>query len=130
MDKIKILFLISLVIMLTNNDKGIAMTERPDYKTEIKEKFKQIDLSDGVSKEEAIIIAQNYVITMIEEGNEYCRKLVILKAKLLGEHVTSEGKKWEVSFPIRRGFNLFSPKEFSIFVNQKTGRVTVGGPAK
>ena len=63
-----ILFYLAIVLsvapMLT---RGEAMGRRPDYKEEIKEKFKKIDSSDGVSEEEAVIIAQNHIITNIKD---------------------------------------------------------------
>ncbi|MEW6008871.1 MAG: hypothetical protein AB1629_04475 [Candidatus Omnitrophota bacterium] len=128
MKKAGLIFSISLIILLVNNGKGIAMGEKSDYKTEIKEKFKQLDLSDGLNKEEAIIIAQNYVIDMIDKGKDFYKKLVISKSSILEEWESE--KDWAITVPIRRGLALMSPVEYILFVNKETGTVTVGGERK
>ena len=73
--------LITLCIIAFLSSIGAAMAQAPDYKELIKGKYKNIDLSEGVSKEEAIIIAQNYLIGKgedkifyIKSGN-YSKKL-------------------------------------------------------
>jgi len=107
------------------------MGEKPDYKTEIQEKYRQLNLSDGVSKEEAIIIAQNY---MIEEG--FDRRYILMKP-----NVEESGfeKYWKVTF---RATYAESVKKANIFgligmfkwwisirIDKKTGEIiTVGGP--
>lgn len=103
--------------------KGGAMSG-VDYKAQIKEKFKKIDLSDGVNKEEAVIIAQTHIITNSED------KIFDLKsAKVFGENDPYwPSTSWHISFNIiskdwrRRGL-----KWATINVNKNTGVITDGG---
>lgn len=135
MRKIRLILSISIIILLANNSKGIAMAEKPDYKTEIREKFKQIDLSDGASKEEATIIAQNYII---EEGLD--KKYILTKLDI--EESGLEGNYynyWKVTFDATYGETIKQANIFgllgiikwwiSIRIDKKTGKIiTVGGP--
>jgi hypothetical protein len=118
------LFLI-ITFFITNN-KGMAMADRSyDY---YREKLKEVNISDGVSKEEAITIAQNYVIDMIEEGKSFYKKLVISKSSILEEWESE--KDWAITVPIRCGLALISPTEYILFVNKMTGKVIPGGERK
>jgi hypothetical protein len=114
--------LLTTTFSVTNN-KGLAMAERPyDY---YREKLKEVNISDGVSKEEAITLAQNYVIDMIEKGEDFFRKLGISKPRLSEDPDFKED--WIISFPMRYGFL----KTWNvIYVNKKTGKVVDGGPEK
>ena len=119
-----------LMLLLTTN-KGVAMGEVPNYKTEIKEKYKQIDVSNGVSKGKAVIIAQNY---MIEKKLD--RDYIITKPKVEDLLMFNQ---WEITF---RATYVESIKKANIFgligmfkwwisvsVDKKTGEVkSVGGP--
>lgn len=107
------------------------MGERPDYKVEIQEKYRQIDLSDDVSQEEAIIIAQNY---MIEERLD--------KSYAIARPAVEEldfGNKWEVIFKATYGESIKKANIFGLMgvfkwwicvhIDKKTGKITgVGGP--
>ncbi len=103
------------------------MAGRPyDY---YREKLKEVDLSDGVSEYEAIIIAQNYVINGIENGEGFYKKLGISKAKISEDHWDIEHfpDDWVVLFPMRYGiFKTWS----AYYVNKHTGKVVGGGPIK
>ncbi len=119
------LFLITAFFMI--NNKGIAMAGRPyDY---YREKLKEVNISDGVSKEEAIIIAQNYVIDMIEKNDDFFKKLGISKPQLSEDpwYTDRFREEWIILFPMRYGFL----KTWNvIYVNKKTGEVVDGGPKK
>lgn len=119
------LFLITALSI--TNSKGLAMAGRPhDY---YREKLKEVDISDGVSKEEAVIIAQNYIIDRIEEGEDFFRKLGISKAQLSEDPwYTGRFKEdWIILFPMRYGFL----KTWNvIYVNKHTGKIVDGGPNK
>lgn len=118
------LFLI--IVFFVSNNKGMAMAENPyNY---YREKLKEVDVSDGVSKEEAIIIAQNYVIDKIQEGKSFYKKLVISKSSILKEWESE--KDWAITVPISRGLALISPAEYILFVNKTTRQVTLGGERK
>jgi hypothetical protein len=103
---------------------GGAMGERTDYRTEIKEKFKKINLSDGVSKEEAIIIAQNY---MLENNGE--EDYIIPSAEIFAENDPYWSKEsWHISFKTKLKFRLRTSLEWMVVnVDKKTGKVTSGG---
>lgn len=119
-----IIFLI--IAFLITNSKGMAMADRTyDY---YRDKLKEVDVSDGVSREEAIVIAQNYVIDMIEEGKNFYKKLAISKSGILEEWESE--KDWAITVPIRRGLGLISPAEYILFVNKMTGKVISGGERK
>lgn len=64
MKKRILMFLLSIISILSIiNSQGLAMADKPsDY---YKMKLKEVNVSDGVNKEEAILIAQN---ALIEEG--------------------------------------------------------------
>lgn len=118
----KILILTFIFFIMFGQSMGGAMEARPNYKERIKEKYKNIDLSDGVNKEEAIIIAQNY---LIKEGLD--KKCNIATTEVVGDlyknpeywHVsvsTTHKVKWEQGL-----------KWMSVYVNKKTGEVKGGG---
>jgi len=103
------------------------MAGRPyDY---YREKLKEVELSDGVNEEEAIVIAQNYVIDGIEKGETFLKKLGISKAKNSDDlwYIERFPEDWVILFPMRYG--IF--KTWSVYyVNKQTGEVRVGGPIK
>ncbi|MBU1121610.1 MAG: hypothetical protein KKF54_02795 [Candidatus Omnitrophica bacterium] len=95
-----------------------------DYRLQIKEKFKNIDLSDGVNKEEAIIIAQNYIITSNKD------KIFDLKsAKIFGENDPYwPSTSWHISFNIiSRDWRRRGLKWGTFHVDKKTGVTKYGG---
>lgn len=98
------------------------MGARLDYRTQIKEKVKQIDFSNGVSKEDAIVIAQNYLIE--EKLDEMC---VISKAEVIGD-LYRNPEYWHVSFPTTLRVKLKQGlKWLSVYVHKTTGKVKYGG---
>ena len=120
-----VLFLISIFFIIDN--KGMAMAGKPyDY---YREKLKEVSISDGVSKEEAIIIAQNYIIDKIEEGEDFYKKLGISKPEFSDDSKYKNQLKenWVILFPMRYGFL----KTWNVvYVNKHSGEVTEGGPIK
>ena len=119
----RILIFIFVYIVIFGQSVGGTMGERQDYKTEIKSKFNQIDFSDGISKEEAIIIAQNYLIYNVD--NVYNLK----SAEVIGENDPFWPKdSWHISFKVRSREWLSRGLKWGTFnVNKKTGKVTSGG---
>lgn len=117
----------SITVFLVTNSKGMAMAENPySY---YRERLKEVNVSDGVDKEEAIIIAQNYVIDAIERGEDFPKKLGLSKAQLSEDpyDIKNFPDDWVVLFPMRYG--LF--KTWDVFyVNKTTGKVVGGGPKK
>lgn len=129
--KKKIIPLFLTLLLIVN--KGIIMGQKPDYKTEIKEKYKQLNLSDGVSKEEAIVIAQNY---MIDEGLD--KSYVILKPAV-EDFEFNQWNEWRIIFKATYGESIKQANVFgllgifkwwiSLNIHKKTGEIkSVGGP--
>ncbi len=119
------IFLIT-AFFVTNN-KGLAMAENPySY---YRERLKGVNVSNGVSEEEAVIIAQNYVIDAIEKGEDFPKKLGLSKAEISTDpyDIKNFQDDWVVLFPMRYG--LF--KTWDVFyVNKISGKVVGGGPKK
>lgn len=119
------IFLITAFFVI--NSKGMAMAE--NQYSYYREKLKEVNISDGVSKEEAIIIAQNYVVDMIEKGEVFLKKLGLSKVEISADpyDIKNFPDDWVVLFPMRYG--LF--KTWDVFyVNKMTGKVVGGGPKK
>lgn len=131
--KIRPVFLIcgfTLMAVLCINNLGIAMTGRPyDY---YRKKLKDVDHSDGISRGEAIIIAQNDVIDGVEKGEAFVKKIKIARAKIFEDswYVKRFPDDWVVLFPMKRGLSLIGSSEYITFVNKKTGKVVRGGERK
>ena len=112
-----------IIVFFVTNSKGMAMAKRP-YDC-YREKLKEVNVSDGVGREEAIIIAQNYIVDKIEEGEDFYKKLGISKPKISEDNRFKE--KWIISFPVRLGiFKTWGV----LYVNKKTGEVIYGGEEK
>lgn len=93
------------------------MGEKPDYKTQLKEKLKQVDIADGVNKEEAIIIAQNYLI-----DNGLDNLLVISKPKIEEKHHYGDNY-WCISFPTNSKVKWTQGLKWGVaLVDKKTGK--------
>lgn len=108
-------------IFLIISKMGDAMGERINYKVEIKRKFESINISNGVNKGEAIIIAQKYLI-----DNNLDNLLIISKASV--EENNSKEGKWLLSFPTFARIKATQGLEWgSVFVDKKTGAVTYLG---
>lgn len=107
------------------------MAKGPDYKAVIQEKFKQLDLSDGVSKEEAIIIAQNYLIEQELDKKYVLRKPEVDERDFGTEWViTFNATYWE-SIKQANIFGLTGIMKWwiSVDIDKKTGKIeSVGGP--
>jgi hypothetical protein len=127
-----LIFLILFVIILsTTSCASVPIKERSSQYNYYKEKLKGVDRSDGISRQEAIIIAQNY---LIEEGWD---KDYIITRPTVEE--LDFGTEWEVIFKatysesIRRAniFGLVGIFKWwiCVHIDKKTGEViTVGGP--
>lgn len=119
-----IIFFVFILVSSLFPLKGVAMGDKTDYKTQIKEKLKQVDISDGVSKEEAIIIAQNH---MIDEGIE--KTCDLRSAEVFAEDDPYWDKNtWHISFKTTFKERLRSgSKWITVNVDKKTGKVEISG---
>lgn len=119
--KIKLIFLLLLIILFVNTKAGVAMGEKLDYKSQIKEKYKNINLSDGVDQEEAIIIAQNY---LIDEG---LNNILVISKPDVENYDAKEGY-WLVSFPTTIKVRWTQGLKWgSALVDKKSGKVIYRG---
>lgn len=117
------LFLIIVIVILINTNKGIAMAGKSDYDY-YKEKLKGVSISDGVNKEEAIILAQNYII-----DDRKLKIMYIVQKPKIYETRLSEGY-WEVQFPLRWKYGIGPLRRWGVlYVDIKTGEVEGGGQA-
>lgn len=112
-----------IILLMINFSQGVAMEGKHDYIAKIKEQFKNINFSDGVGKEDAIIIAQNY---MINEGANFYKDFNILKPIVEEDSMSSED--WIVGFPTRKEFRLKTGLQWNaMYINKKTGKVKYSG---
>lgn len=122
--KVLVLGLMITAWLSLNTLPGAAMDKGFKYEEEIRIKAQQINVSDGISKDEAIILAQNQVLKDNQE------EIFVLKsAEVFGENDKFWDKNsWHISFKVkskewlRRGI-----KWCSLHVNKKTGEITAGG---
>lgn len=101
---------------------GCATTGHPERNVS------EINYDDGISKDEALTIAQNYIIDKIEGGENFYKKLIFSKAKIFEEWESED--KWAITIPISRGLAFIGPKEYILFINKKTGKTLGGGERK
>lgn len=102
------------------------MAKSPDS---YKAKLQQVNFSDGVSKEEAIVIAQNNVI---DDGTDkFC---VLSRPSIEDSRFTVDGAGhplapcWEVRFNATLKMRLKSDlKWFRVLVDKKTGQIKSSG---
>lgn len=105
---------------------GGAMAKSPDY---YRAQLKLVNLADGVSEDEAIIIAQN---NLIDDGTDkFC---VLSRSSVRDTGFTVDGAGhplapcWEVRFDATWKMRLRSGlKWFSVLVDKKTGQIKVSG---
>ena len=99
------------------------MVKSPDY---YRAKLQQVNFSDGISKEEAIIIAQNYLIEQgyFEKGSQ--KEIAIGKPKVSDSPLIKEC--WVVGFPTTWQARLESGlTELVIHIDKKTGKIKSEG---
>ncbi|MDD2751565.1 MAG: hypothetical protein PHN59_00330 [Candidatus Omnitrophica bacterium] len=106
-----------ILVLTVSYEKGGAMAERPDYRTQIKDKFSRLDLSDGVSKEEAVVIAQNY---LIEKGID--KDCNIMKPEVKESQLVDNC--WAVGFNAIAKVRSESGLEwFALHIDRTTGEI-------
>lgn len=109
--------ILTILVLSISYGKGGAMAEKPDYRIQIKDKFSQLDLSDGVSKEEAVVIAQNY---LIEKGID--KDCNILKPEVKESKLVDNC--WAVGFNAAARVRSESGLEwFALHIDRNTGEI-------
>lgn len=103
--------------------KGSAMGDNPKKIEQIKQDYAKLNLTDGVSKEEALIIAQNFVI-----NDSYASSSVVISSGKVMESGFKKtlGNCWAVSFnaqlKVKRQTGL---KWFTLHIDKATGEIKV-----
>lgn len=116
------LFFVLCVTIIVNTNIGMAMGNKPDYKSEVRSKLKKIDVSDGVDKREAVILAQNY---LIDEGLD---KMYLISSARVIESSYEKLEYWCVRFSTFSKIKLKQGLEWGIvYIDKKTGKVKEGG---
>ncbi len=89
------MFLIVLGMMLFLPLKGLAMGNNPKTIEKIKEDYSKLNLTDGVSKQEALIIAKHFVI-----NDPYNLSAVVMSSGKVMEsgYKDLKGNCWAVIF--------------------------------
>ena len=105
---------------------GGTMAKSSDY---YRAQLQQVNLTDGVSKEEAIIIAQN---NLIDDGTDKSCVLSRSSVKDTGFTVDGAGHPlapcWEVRFNATWKVRLESGLKWcEVLVDKKTGQIKVSG---
>ena len=99
------------------------MGEKPDYKEQIKQQFKNMDSSGGITKGDAVVIAQNYIV---DKGID--KNCVITRPKITDKGWSIPDGCWEISFKatanIRRKQGL---EWFSVFIDKSQGTIKGSG---
>lgn len=117
-----IVLLLSAVIILVTLDIGGAMGMDFKDKSNIKARLKEIDISKGVNKEEAIIIAQNY---LIEKGLD--NMYLIHTAKVMND-AYNKPDYWCIQISTTPKVALVQGLKWGcVFVNKQTSDVKYGG---
>ncbi|MEW6008873.1 MAG: hypothetical protein AB1629_04485 [Candidatus Omnitrophota bacterium] len=80
----------------------------------------KVDLSDGVNKEEVIILAKNY---LIHKGLE--KNVIILKPKVRESRLFKEC--WAVYFQPSPNIRARIPFDFVVDVDKRTGEIKLAG---
>jgi hypothetical protein len=115
--KIRTVVILLILFTLLTPYQGVAMGKKPiSY---YKEKLTKVDFSDGINKEEAIIIAQNY---LIDKGID--KDCVIDKPKVTEKQWWIPKGCWEVRF--KASFEVKTKQGlewFSVYVNKTTGKI-------
>lgn len=118
--KAKALLILGFIIcgsLIISNVEG-AMGGGPNYKAEIKAKFKNVDISDGVNKNEAIIIAQNFLI-----DNKFDIKDIRISKYTIEDKPINQ-KLWVISFDATDKTRKESGLEwYTIQIDKDTGEI-------
>ena len=120
--KITSVFFVALVLFGYSIEDAMGMGQNDG--AQIKEKFKKIDLADGVDEKEAIIIVQN---ALIESGDD--KNCVISSAEVFAQNDPYWGKdSWHVSLRTTFRERIRSGLRWTVVnVDKKTGKMTPGG---
>ena len=115
-----LIFIISFI--LVHQNKGGAMGEKVNYKTMMEDKLKQVNILDGVSKEEAIIIAQNYLL----KENIKIEELGFLSPKVRESKIIKGC--WAVVFDAKFKVRMESGLHwFRVHIDRNTGEIKSRG---
>lgn len=106
--------------------KGSAMGNNPKKTEQIKQEYTKLNLSDGVNKEEALIIAQYFIIN---DPSTLSSNVIISSAEV-GESGLKNviGDCWAVGFDATSKFKRQTGlKWFTVHIDKKTGEIKTTG---
>ncbi len=104
--------------------KGVAMEKYSQFTSQVKESFKNINLADGINKEEAIAIAQYDLIKGDDEGKDW--KLNIRKPRVEESRLVKGC--WAVIFDANLKMRMQSGlKWYTFHIDKNTGEIKVQG---
>ena len=116
-----ILFFLTALLMPV---KGVAMEKYSQFTLQVKENFKNINLTDGVSKEEAIIIAQYELI----KGNDGGKRWGLNIRKPRVEESELVKRCWAVIFDANLKVRMQSGlKWYTFHIDKNTGEIKIQG---
>lgn len=106
--------------------KGSAMGDNPKKIEQIKEDYTKLNLTDGVSKEEALVIAQYFIIndSSTLSSNVNLNSGRVMESGL--KHVI--GDCWAVNFSAQSKFRRQTGlKWFDVHIDKLTGQIKTTG---
>ncbi len=122
--KIYVILSFLVLAMFLYPMRGVPMAINPDKSNEIIKKYNRINFSDGINKDEAIIIAQHSIVT--DEENNWKDNLKVASAEVdnsgLDEGWWAVGFDATLSFKSRTGLRWFT-----IHIDKKTGEIKSKG---
>lgn len=123
---IQCMMLILIIIMILSVPiKGNAMEKNSQFTTKIKESFQKINFNDGINKDEAVLIAQN---DLISDGIEL-NNLNIKKPQVEESGFKAQiGDCWAVIFNANLNMKAKSGlKWYTMHIDKKTGEIKARG---
>jgi hypothetical protein len=124
MKSIKTLILIFILLILPW--KGYAMDNNTKMIEQINNNYAKLNLSDGISEEEALIIAQHFIIN---DSSSVFSNVVIMRGKVMESGLKNViGDCWVVSFTAKLKFKWQTGlKWFDVHIDKTTGDVKTTG---
>lgn len=114
-------FLLLGVVAVAPLEARAMGTSRNDKIAEIQGKAKTIDASDEISKEEAVLIAQNALIENEDEDVDILHPSIRESWLIKG--------CWAVTFNVSRRFRSeHGLKWFAVHIDKKDGKIMTSGP--
>lgn len=124
--KNSIMLLIVVLTILLLPLKGSAMGNNPTEIEQIKEDYANLNLADGVSKEEAFVIAQYFIIN---DSSTLSSNVNLGSGKVMESGLKNViGDCWAVNFSAQSKFRRQTGlKWFDVHIDKLTGKIKTTG---